>query len=65
MKRRNKKFALNVVSEVVHSVNIMIAILLVGVCVTIYWIFKYDDWNPNPIIIDDDPSESVGETTTL
>ena len=37
-------------SEVVHSVNIMIAILLVGVCVTIYWVFKYDDWNPNPII---------------
>ena len=27
----------------------MIAILLVGVCVTIYWIFKYDDWNPNPV----------------
>ena len=37
-------------SEVVHSVNIMIALLLVGVSVTIYWIFKYDDWNPNPII---------------
>ena len=37
-------------SEVVHSVNIMIAILLVGVCVTIYWIFKYDDWNPNPLV---------------
>ncbi len=36
-------------SEVVHSVNIMIAILLVGVCVTIYWVFKYDDWYPNPI----------------
>ena len=36
-------------SEVVHSVNIMIAILLVGVCVTIYWIFKYDDWYPNPV----------------
>ena len=34
-------------SEVVHSVNIMLAILLVGVCVTIYWIFKYDEWNPN------------------
>ena len=67
MIRRNKKFVLNVVSEVVHSVNIMIAILLVGVCVTIYWIFKYDDWNPNPIIIDDEPSESIGggETTTL
>ena len=25
-------------SEVVHSVNIMIAILLVGVGVTIYWL---------------------------
>ena len=36
-------------TEVVHSVNIMLAILLVGVCVTIFWIFKYDDWNPNPI----------------
>ena len=36
-------------SEVVQSVNIMIAILLVAVCVTIYWIFKYDDWHPNPI----------------
>ena len=35
-------------SEVVHSVNIMLAILLVGVCVTIFWIFKYDDWYPNP-----------------
>jgi|TARA_B100001250_G_scaffold261978_1_gene225689 hypothetical protein len=37
-------------SEVVQSVNIMLAILLVGVCVTIFWIFKYDDWNPNPYI---------------
>ena len=36
-------------SEVVQSVNIMIALLLVGVSVTIYWIFKYDDWNPNSI----------------
>ena len=35
-------------TEVVHSVNIMLAILLVGVCVTIFWIFKYDDWYPNP-----------------
>ena len=34
-------------TEVVHSVNIMLAILLVGVCVTIYWIFKYDEWYPN------------------
>ena len=44
---------------VVHSVNIMIAILLVGVCVTIYWIFKYDDWNLNPITIHSDSSEST------
>ena len=36
--------------EVVWSINIMIALLLVGVSVTIYWIFKYDDWYPNPII---------------
>ena len=47
-------------SEVVHSVNIMIAILLVGVCFTIYWVFKYDDWNPNPITTDDtESSKSV------
>jgi len=32
----------------VWSINILLAILLVGVCVTIYWIFKYDDWYPNP-----------------
>ena len=37
-------------SDVVWSINIMIALLLVGVSVTIYWIFKYDDWYPNPII---------------
>ena len=35
-------------SEVIQSVNIMIALLLVAVSVTIYWIFKYDDWYPNP-----------------
>ena len=40
-------------SEVVQSVNIMLAILLVGVCVTIYWIFKYDDWYPNPVVNND------------
>jgi len=33
--------------EVVWSINIMLTILLVSVCVTIYWIFKYDDWYPN------------------
>ena len=34
-------------SEVVHSVNIMIAILLVGVGIVIYYIFKYDEIWPN------------------
>ena len=34
--------------EVVWSINIMIGLLLIAVSVTIYWIFKYDDWNPNP-----------------
>ena len=33
--------------EVVHSVNIMIAILLVSVGVVIYYIFMYDTWYPN------------------
>ena len=46
-------------SEVVQSVNIMLALLLIGVCVTIYWIFKYDDWNPNPITTDTDSSEGT------
>ncbi len=33
--------------DVVHSVNIMIAILLVSVGVVIYYIFMYDTWYPN------------------
>ena len=52
-------------SDVVWSINIMIAILLIAVGYVIYWVFKYDDWNPNPIITDDDSSESGGEATTL
>ena len=28
----------------------MIGLLLIGVCVTLYWIFKYDEWNPNDIV---------------
>ena len=32
---------------VVHSVNIMIAILLGGVGVVLYYIFKYDEFWPN------------------
>jgi hypothetical protein len=27
----------------------MLAILLVLVGITIYWIFKYDEWHPNDI----------------
>ena len=34
--------------DVVWSINIMLALLLVAVGVSIYWIFKYDDWYPNP-----------------
>ena len=34
-------------SQVVHSVNIMIAILLVGVGVALYYIFMYDTWYQN------------------
>ena len=33
--------------DVVHSVNIMIAILLVAVGIAIYYIFMYDTWYPN------------------
>ena len=42
-------------SEVVQSINIMLALLLVAVGVSIYWIFKYDDWYPNPIVHNHDP----------
>ncbi len=34
-------------SDVVWSVIIMLAILLVGVAVAIYYIFMYDTWYPN------------------
>ena len=37
----------------------MLALLLVGVGIVIYWIFKYDDWNPNPITVHSDSSEST------
>ena len=33
--------------EVVWSINIMIAILLIAVGYSIYWIFMYDRWYPN------------------
>ena len=47
-------------SDVVWSINIMIAILLGGVAYSIYWIFKYDDWNPNPITPVDTDSDQSG-----
>ena len=56
-------------SDVDWSINIMVALLLVLVSVTIYWIFKYDDWNPNPIShsnhsqSDDSGSEELGSGT--
>ena len=34
-------------SEVLWSINIMLAILLIGVGVAIYYIFMYDTWYPN------------------
>ena len=47
-------------SEVVHSVNIMIAILLVAVSLTIYYIFMYDTWYPNEQRSED---SSLGDTS--
>ena len=46
-------------SEVVWSINIMLALLLVAVGVIIYWIFKYDDWYPNTLTIHSDSSGST------
>jgi len=47
-------------SEVVHSVNIMIAILLVSVGVALYYIFMYDTWYPNEQRSED---SSLGDTS--
>ena len=44
--------------EVVWSINIMIGILLLAVGYVIYWVFKYDDWNPNPVVHSDISDES-------
>tara|TARA_B100000287_G_scaffold170548_1_gene160887 strand:+ start:2252 stop:2431 length:180 start_codon:yes stop_codon:yes gene_type:complete len=49
-------------SEVVQSINIMIGLLLAGVSATIVWIFKYDDWYPNPI---DHSNESESDGSGL
>jgi len=50
-------------SEVVHSVNIMIAILLVAVGIAIYYIFMYDTWYPNEQSEDSSIGISSGEIT--
>ena len=50
-------------SDVVHSVNIMIAILLVGVGVALYYIFMYDTWYPNEQSEDSSIRISSGEIT--
>ena len=50
-------------SDVVHSVNIMIAILLVGVGVALYYIFMYDTWYPNEQSEDSSIGISSGEIT--
>ena len=34
-------------SDVVWSINIMIAILLISVVIVLYYIFQYDNWYPN------------------
>ena len=47
-------------SEVVHSVNIMIAILLVAVGIVIYYIFMYDTWYPN----EQSEDSSIGISST-
>ena len=47
-----------IVSDVVWSINIIIAILLIAVGIVIFWIFKYDERYPNPIIHHDISIES-------
>ena len=49
--------------EVVWSINIMIAILLVAVGYSIYWIFMYDSWYPNEQSEDSCIGISSGEIT--
>ena len=51
-------------SEVVHSVNIMIAILLVSVGVVLYYIFMYDTWYPNEQVSEDSNLRDAGREIT-
>ena len=51
-------------SEVVWSINIMLAILLIGVGVAIYYIFMYDTWYPNEQRSEDSsPRDTSAEIT--
>ena len=52
-------------SDVVWSINIMVALLLVLVSVSIYWIFKYDEWYPNDIIHSHISPESESDDSGL
>ena len=46
--------------DIVWSINIMIAILLVAVAYVIYWIFMYDRWYPNDGAEHGDQDSSLG-----
>ena len=46
-------------SDVVWSINIMLTIMMVGVGICIYYIFKYDDFWPNGR---DDTGHETGST---
>ena len=53
-------------SDVVWSVNIMCAILLISVGVALYYIFMYDTWYPNEQVsadssLRDTSGEVIGE----
>ena len=50
--------------DVVWSINIMCAILLVAVGIVIYWIFKYDEWYPNPITTTTNESDHVRDSSS-
>ena len=51
-------------SDVVHSVNIMIAILLVAVGIALYYIIMYDTWYPNEqVSADSSLRDASGEIT--
>tara|TARA_B100001094_G_scaffold153114_1_gene148175 strand:+ start:1070 stop:1261 length:192 start_codon:yes stop_codon:yes gene_type:complete len=47
-------------SDVVWSINIMLALLLVAVGVSIYYIFMYDTWYPNDGTEHGDQDSSLG-----